>query len=283
MLHRDRPAQSDHRDAVLLVHGLTGCHAAPYMIRLATRLTGAGMTVYRMDMRGFGAATNFTRNLAHAGRSDDCLTALAAIADEVPGKLYAVGVSLGGNQLLRGFGRVGTGIDPAPAWLDRVGGVVAVSPPIDLVRCSDRMQRRRMRPYNRYFIRSLLNRIPPGVAARADFDAFVGGPRPRTLRELDDRFTAPLSGFADAAEYYDASSANRVTTSIQVPALVVTAADDPIVPVGCFTDDAAIWSPSTQLIVTRRGGHVGFVDRRRKCWMDDVVAGWIEHQRSKLT
>lgn len=280
MLHRDRATMPDSGDAVLLVHGLTGCHAAPYMIRLATRLTEAGMTVYRMDMRGFGTATNLTRNLAHAGRSDDCLAALATVADDVPGKIFAVGVSLGGNQLLRGFGRIGRGDDALPTWMNRVGGVVAVSPPIDLLRCSDRMQRRRMRPYNRYFIRSLLNRIPPGVAARADFGDCVGGPRPRTLRELDDRFTAPLSGFASATAYYDWSSANRVTASIDVPTLVVTAADDPIVPVGCFTDDRSIWSPSTRLIVTRRGGHVGFVDWRWKCWMDEIVTGWIEREEN---
>lgn len=278
MLHRDRPTDRPRGDAVLLVHGLTGCHAAPYMIRLATRLTQAGVTVYRMDMRGFGAATALTKNLSHAGRSDDCLAALAVMADEVPGKLFGVGVSLGGNQLLRGLGRIGRGVDAAPGWIDRLGGIIAVSPPIDLLRCSDRMQRRRMRPYNRYFIRSLLRRIPPGVAARADFGDCIGGPRPRTLRELDERFTAPLSGFENAAEYYAWSSANRVTASIRVPALVVTSADDPIVPVGCFTDDRNIWSPSTQLIVTPRGGHVGFVDWRRKCWMDDVVAQWIEYQ-----
>ena len=278
VLHRDRPMHSARNDGVLLVHGLTGCHGAPYMIRLAHWLTEAGMTVYRMDMRGFGAATELTRNLAHAGRSDDCVAALTRMADDVPGNLFAVGVSLGGNQLLRGFGRIGSGDDPRPDWIERVRGVAAISPPIDLLRCSDRMQRRRMRLYNRYFIGSLLGRIPPGVAAREDFADCIAGTRPRTLRELDDRFTAPLSGFAGAAEYYDWSSANRVTASINVPALVVTAADDPIVPVGCFVDDASIWSPSTQLIITRRGGHVGFVDWRRKCWMDDVVTGWIEYQ-----
>ncbi|MGB7327752.1 MAG: alpha/beta fold hydrolase [Rubripirellula sp.] len=261
--------------SVLLVHGLTGCHTADYMVRLAGRLTRRGLRIYRMDMRGFGAATGLTRNLSHAGRSDDCMAALGAIAERCPsGPIFAVGISLGAGQLLRAMGRVGAGLDASPAWMDRFAGLVAVSPPLDLARCSDNMQRLRLRPYNRYFIRSLLSRIPPGVRDRDDFAACVAGPRPRTLRELDDRFTAPLSGFRSAADYYDASSSCHVVDRIGVPTLVLTAVDDPIVPVDCFGGDQS-WSDSTRLMVLPTGGHVGFIDRRRRSWMDDAIEKWV--------
>ncbi|TWU58214.1 putative hydrolase [Rubripirellula reticaptiva] len=289
VLHEDLPCVSDaivsdNRNladpemagaSVLLVHGLTGCHAADYMVRLADRFTRRGLRVFRMDMRGFGAATDLTRNLSHAGRSDDCLAALRAIAERCPsGPIFAIGISLGAGQLLRAMGRVGAGLDATPTWIDRFSGLAAVCPPLDLTRCSDNMQRLRLRPYNRYFIRSLLSRIPPGVRDRHDFAACVAGSRPRTLRELDDRFTAPLSGFASAADYYDASSSCHVVGSISVPTLVLTAVDDPIVPVDCFRGDQP-WSDSTRLMVLPTGGHVGFIDRRRRSWMDDVLEKWV--------
>ncbi len=282
VLHEDLPSadlSKPHPASVLLVHGLTGCHAAPYMVRLAHRFVGLGMRVYRMDMRGFGAAIDLTRNLSHAGRSDDCMAALGAIADRNPsGPMFAIGVSLGAGQLLRAMGRIGAGIDAAPNWVERVAGVATVSPPLDLLRCSDNMQRLALRPYNHYFIRSLLSRVPPGVRRRDDFAQCILGRRPRTLRELDDRFTAPLSGFADAFAYYEASSACRVVQSIRVPALVLAAVDDPIVPIDCFTKDSTRWSATTQLIVSQHGGHVGFVDRNGGSWMDDVLQAWISQQ-----
>ena len=63
--------------------------------------------------------------------------------------------------------------------------------------------------------------------------------RPKTLLELDDRITAPLSGFRDAGHYYDESSAIHVIESNQVKTLVVAAADDPVIPIDCYTSDRA--------------------------------------------
>jgi predicted alpha/beta-fold hydrolase len=56
---------------------------------------------------------------------------------------------------------------------------------------------------------------------------------------------------------------------------VLAAADDPIVPIGCFVDDKDQWPASTQLVVTRTGGHVGFIDRNKRSWMDEVVQAWF--------
>ena len=216
-------------------------------------------------------------NLTHAGRSDDILAALGAIAEQSrSGPIAAVGVSLGANQLLRAVGRIGAGFDPTPDWFDRLIRIAAVAPPLDLLRCSDNMQRWLMRPYNYYFIRSLLARTPPRVQQREDYQRQVSAGRPKTLRELDDRFTAPLSGFADAAEYYAASSANQVVEHNPVPTLVLAAADDPIVPIGCFVDHKDQWPASTKLVVAKTGGHVGFVDRQGSSWMDQLLNAWFD-------
>jgi predicted alpha/beta-fold hydrolase len=277
VLHEDRPASWRVGDrSMLLVHGLSGCHTAPYMLRLADRFISSGICVFRMDMRGCGAGSKLSSNVTHAGRSSDVLAALDAIAEQTQaGLMSAIAVSLGGNQLLRAVGRIGGGLDPTPAWFERLERIAVVAPPLDLKRCSDNMERWAMRPYNYYFIRSLLARAPARVRDREDFQLQVKAGRPRTIRELDDRITAPLSGFADAAEYYAASSASPVSRYNAVPTLVLAAADDPIVPIGCFVDDQRQWPASTELVVTRTGGHVGFIDRKKRSWMDDALEAWF--------
>lgn len=279
VLHEDRPEtwESGH-GSILLVHGLSGCHAAPYMLRLASQMVRRGIRVFRMDMRGCGSGRALAANLTHAGRSDDVVAALEAVASKTPaGPIAAVGVSLGANQLLRAVGRIGAGLDSTPEWFDRLVRIAVIAPPLDLQQCSDNMQRWLMRPYNYYFIRSLLARTPARVQQREEYRQQISAGRPRTLRELDDRFTAPLSGFADATQYYAAASANRVAEFNPIPTLVLAAADDPIVPITCFTSLQGRWPDSTSLVVAKTGGHVGFIDRHGDSWMDRILNTWFDH------
>lgn len=282
VLHEDRPDSWRSGDpCMLLVHGLSGCHAAPYMMRLADQFLGMGMRVFRMDMRGCGAASGLCQQVTHAGRSEDIIAALGFIAElSLDGPLYVSAISMGGNQTLRGLGRIGGGHDPTPEWFSRLQSAAVVAPPIDLARCSRNMNRLRMRPYNYYFIRSLLSRVPQRVADREDYQQQRRKGRPKTLWQLDDQITAPLSGFRDAEEYYHESSAARVIEHVPVPTLVLVAEDDPLVPIGCFVDPSAQWSSEVELLIAKNGGHVGFIDRQRRCWMDHVLLRWFQHRES---
>jgi predicted alpha/beta-fold hydrolase len=85
--------------------------------------------------------------------------------------------------------------------------------------------------------------------------------RVRTLREFDDVITATYCGFRDASDYYARSSALRVAGDIRVPALVVTAQDDPFVPFASFSDPALANSPHVTLIAPDHGGHCAFISR----------------------
>ncbi|MDC0295301.1 alpha/beta fold hydrolase [bacterium] len=279
VLHEDRPKSvSSDSPCVLFVHGLSGSHASPYMVRFAERFLSCGFVVFRVDMRGCGSGAEMSGQLTHAGRSQDVIAALSFIAERYPqSDLYAAGISLGAAQLLRAAGRVGTGEDASPSWFHRMRKIAAVAPPIDLLRCSDHMQKRTLRLYNYYFIRTLLSRIPERLQQDEIFQRQMRLPRPRTLRELDDRLTAPLSGFDSALDYYQKSSCNEVASSITVPTLVLASEDDPIVPVGCFTDDSMQWSPSTHLMLTKSGGHAGYIGPGRICWMDSVIEKWFVH------
>lgn len=284
-LHDDAPPQWRPGDrSLVLVHGLCGCSQSPYMIRLTHRFLRLGVRVFRLEMRGCGVGRDRCVGITHAGRSGDCLAALGQVAALTQqGPIAAVGVSLGGNQMLLAAGRIGAGLDAAPAWLERWDRLVAVSPPIDLARCSDNMQRPLLRGYNRYFIRHLMRRLPLRIRQSPELMRHCGKPWPRTLRQLDERITAPLSGFAGADDYYTRSSAIGVIDAINIPTLILTAQDDPIVPADCFTalaQRAAAHRP-LRLLIAPGGGHVGFLARGKDpFWMDTVIEQWCAERKA---
>src|SRR5258706_8673754 len=89
-----------------------------------------------------------------------------------------------------------------------------------------------------------------------------GDPLPRfpanpSLRQFDDLFTAPRSGFDDALDYYRKASSLPVIPQIRVPTLMITARDDPFVAVGPFEELKA--PPHVRVEIHERGGHLGFL------------------------
>ncbi len=281
-LHDDCPPQWCPGDpALLIAHGLSGDRNSPYMLRLAPRFNRLGVRVFRLEMRGCGVARETCRGVTHAGRSSDCLAALQRVAGLTEaGPLWAVGISLGGNQLLRAAGQIGSGDHPAPAWLPRWSRLMAVSPPVDLERCSKHFQRLRLRPYNQFFIRNLLQSLPEWTQESNEHLDMFSQPWPKTLRELDDRVTAPLSGFQDALDYYRQASSAPLIPQIRVPTLILASTDDPLIPASCYHDLRSQLRPDpshpVRMLLTRRGGHVGFIARGgARHYMDQVVYWWL--------
>jgi predicted alpha/beta-fold hydrolase len=280
VLHDDRPPfwrQGDR--AAVLVHGLAGSHGNQTMARTAAKLCRRGVRVFRMDLRGCGAGVGLARLPYHAGRSEDAAAALARTAEICPGSpLALVGFSLGGNIALKLAGESG---EAPPGKLDRV---IAVAPPIDLLRCSLNIGRGVNRVYDAAFVRRLVanvRRQPRHMPARARLGK---GHVPRTLLEFDDRITAPLGGFASAEEYYARSSAGPLLASIRVATWMLAAEDDPLVPAAIYA--AARLSDHVELSLTRHGGHLGYfgvagmdADRR---WMEWRVVERVVADRREL-
>ncbi len=266
----------DPTDRVMvLFHGLSGCHAAPYMVRMASQFLQRSWKVYRVDMRGCGAAREHARQISHAGRSEDVGAALDFIAHRHPAaRLAAIGVSLGGNQLLRFAGRVGAGRECRTAGFEQLHRLGVVAPPIDLIRCSENMQRVSRRLYNYFFIRTLLSGAAPGIRQHELFQRAARQRRPRTLLELDDSLTAPISGFDGALDYYRRCGAAEVVANNPVETLVLAARDDPIVPVDCFLRDD--WPRTTRVLISPTGGHAGFLARGGRFWMDECLVHWMD-------
>ena len=269
VLHDDQPPtwRAGGRTA-LLVHGLCGSHRSGYLVRIAAKLNAAGVRTFRLDMRGCGAGRALARHPYHSGRSDDLAAALTAIAGWCPAAPCAlVAFSLGANAALKLLAECG---DRPPGHLDRA---VAVCPPVDLAACVRSLERYPARIYDRFFTGALLRQVYASPTLGEHAARIFARHRPTRLVEFDDAFTAPLSGFGDAATYYRRCSAAPMLPAIRVPTTILAAADDPIVPIAPL--QACPGSSWLQVQVTSHGGHLGFIDGSGSRWMDDHVVGIV--------
>jgi len=274
VVHDDVPAGWAPGDpAALLVHGLTGDHQSGYMVRIAARLVARGVRTFRKDARGWGAGERLARRPANAGRSDDVRVVLHTIATLCPGSDLAVaGFSLGANMVLK---MLGEAPDALPRALRRA---VAVNAPIDLHASLCAMETGANRIYDAYFTRMLLRHVAHLRRSVPDLDWPDPEFAPRSLRAFDDTYTAPLSGYRGAADYYAQASSKPFLAGIRTPTVLLTAEDDPIVPPAMLPPRPP--SPAITLHRAPGGGHLGYIAADRggdsgRRWMDARVAHWL--------
>jgi len=257
------------RPTLLLLHGLEGSADAHYMRGMADKAFAAGFNVVRLNQRNCGGTDHLSVGVYNSGLTGDP----AAVIDELTHRdglpsIAVAGYSLGGNLALKLAGEYGAAPPPA------VRAFAAVSPTLDLASCIDALERPSNWAYQQNFLRSLRARIRRKAALYPDRYSTAPLARVRSVRQFDDLYTAPMSGYRDAADYYHRASALRVADRIRVPTLVLTAADDPFVPVEPFRDPAVAGNPAVRVVITPRGGHCGFVARRRNGDRDDGY--WAE-------
>lgn len=259
-------APEANRGLVLLVHGLGGSAESVYVRASAAGLLAAGFNVARVDLRGAGESQRTSRWTYHAGKTEDLravLRLLASSPEAIAGTgnaaLALMGFSLGGAMTLKLLGEPHEGLPIAAG--------VAVSAPLDLVKGAAHLRRSAFGGYERAMLRGLRQDVlvpaPDGTprltaAERAAVD------RARSLPDFDNAITAPRHGWRDAYEYYAVNSAGPFLPRIDVPALVIHAIDDPLIPVEPYL--AVDWvelerAGHVSRAITAHGGHVGFHER----------------------
>jgi uncharacterized protein len=271
-------ARPQEHPALLLLHGLEGSSLAHYMRGISDKAWAAGWNVVRLNQRNCGNTERLSRGLYHSGLTHDPLFVLRELIARDGIRAVAVaGYSLGGNLALKLAGELG---DAAPAELR---AVCAVSPTMDLARCVDALERRSNFPYQWNFVRNLKGRMRRKAAAFPSDYSLDALRRVWTVRAFDDAYTAPHHGFRDAADYYDKASAIRVVSRIRVPALILTAEDDPFVPSEPFRDAAVTGNPNITVVVTKHGGHCAYVERADGdydgYWAEREVVRFVEANR----
>jgi predicted alpha/beta-fold hydrolase len=231
-----------------LFHGLEGGSDSHYARGIVAYAARAGWRVALPHFRGCSGEPNRRPRAYHSGDTAEIDWIVRRLAPAA-----AVGISLGGNALLKWLGERG---DAASALVPRAA---AVSAPIDLPaagRALDRGLNRLL--YTRHFLSTLK---PKSLAKLERFPGIYDAARvraARTFREFDDLVTAPLHGFRGVDDYWSSASSGPWLEHIRVPTLVLNARNDPFLPEQALVAAARKAAPCVQLEFPRSGGHVGF-------------------------
>jgi uncharacterized protein len=240
--------------ALLTLHGLEGSSEAHYMRGISEKAFAAGFNVVRLNQRNCGGTEHLCDTLYHSGLTSDPVAVLhELVARDGIDRVVVAGYSLGGNLALKLAGDFGDDAPPA------LRAVCAVSPVLDLEACVRALERPQNALYQWNFVRNLKARMRRKVGLFPERFSLEPLSRIHTVRQFDELYTAPHFGFAGATDYYHRASALRVVDRIRVPALVLTAADDPFVPPGPFSAPAITCNPHITVRISEHGGHCAFV------------------------
>jgi uncharacterized protein len=257
------------RGLVILLHGWEGSAEANYVVSVGGLLYDAGFAVFRLNFRDHGDSFALNRELFHSCRIDEVVGALAQIAALHPAeRTFVVGHSLGGNFALRAAAR-------APRAGIALTKVVAVCP---VLRPSSTMRALEdgLWVYRRYFLRRWRRSLLAKAACFPELYDFGDLKRFPTLTATTEFFATRYASFPDLDSYLNGYAiTGDALERLTVPANVIAAADDPVVPIRDLADLAT--SPALSIEVFARGGHCAFLeDYALRSWVDRAVLGEIE-------
>lgn len=271
----DWMAGPDQSPLVIVLHGLGSSSEAKYVQSLLKKIQAQGWQAVVVNARG-----TFELNplpvMDHSGRTGDLNQVIeAAIQRNKSQTIYLVGFSAGGNKVLKWLGEQG---DKAPLQVKKAATVSAAS---DLAKAVGNLDRGFDKMvYTRMLLKNLKAhavqkaRQFPGLLDEKKINAA------ETFQIYDRVVTAPLAGFKDENEYWEQSSAGRSLDRITRPVLLIHARNDPFL----HGDELALGkieaSPYLHLLMTKDGGHLGFVTGnvpfKTKPWLEDKIIDYFK-------
>ena len=262
----------DGERIVLLVHGFTGSYQSTYITRMIRRINDLGLFAIRVNMRGASPSARLAKYPNHCGRSEDTREVVKFLAQRYPkSPITQVGYSMGGNTTLKMAGEDGghpTG---------NLDSVIAISPPTDIAANAAKLESPEGKEVNEYFVKRVLENLDAVHAEHPELDDHRLS-RNLSLMQIDENYTAPRSGFKNARDYHRLTSSAPLIPSISVPTLILCSQDDPVVAYEGLSQFESL--PFIDLIMTRHGGHVGFLGQTQSTldyrWMDNIILRWID-------
>lgn len=234
------------RGLVLVVHGMGGRPTSHYMVRAADAAWRHGFSTLRLALRG---ADRQGEDFYHAGLTADLRAALTCPEIGKHAPFYVLGYSLGGHVSLK------LAVEKA---VPGIRAVAAVCPPLDLVTTAHALDHEVPAIYRHYVLGGLKS-IYRQVARRRPVPSSVWSVlRARTVREWDERAVCPRHGFSSPDEYYETQSVAPRLAHLGVPALIVSAERDPLVPVHTTRATLRHRHEGVDYREVAAGGHVGF-------------------------
>ena len=273
---------------VLITHGLGGSTKRFGLRRVSRKLVKNGFGVLKLNLRGAGAARYLAKGNYSARCSKDLILAinyfkklikleikdLINLNTDLP--IYGVGLSLGGTILLNAC--LDWDTYHSQPLLD---GLACVSSPLDLLSCSRCIEKPRNYLYQKWLLHRLKKQLLEGyndegkILNNEKLIKKISGLK--TIREFDEKFTAPSWGFNSLEEYYYQSSPIfRIQKLIKniPPTLFIHAENDPWVPYKATLDLKKVSIEKFTILITKKGGHNGF-HSNSGCWSDETVKNWF--------
>ena len=266
---------AQHKTLLVQFHGLEGTSHSHYSEAFADYAQARGIGFAVPHFRGCSGELNWGPRAYHSGDFEEIDWILRRLRREHVGPIVAVGVSLGGNALMRWAGELG---DEASRV---VNAVASICSPLDLAASGHAIGQGFNRlVYTRMFINSMRPKALRKLAQHPGLFDRTALMQSRDLYEFDNVFTAPLHGFKNTDDYWSRASAKPHLSRIRVPALVVNALNDPFMPASSLPRQAdvgkfvTLWQPG-------QGGHVGFPAGgfpSHVHTLPDTVGGWLVQQ-----
>jgi len=263
-----------NKPVLLHFHGLEGSSQSQYALGLMSRCKALGWTGLVAQFRGCSGELNRLPRAYHSGDATEIDWIVRRVSARFPQqRIFAAGVSLGGNALLKWLGERGS------ESASLLSGAAAISAPLDLMEAGAALERGFSRNYANHFLETMKRKAErvhanhPGAFDLALMRAS------RTLRDYDNIFTAPLHGYRDTDDYWTRASSKPGLVNVAVPTLVLNAKNDPFLPATALPSKAEVSSHVT-LHQPEHGGHVGWPAPAfpgRTTWLTDRVFHFLQH------
>jgi hypothetical protein len=254
----------------ILLHGWEGSSNSTYIQLLAHSLYGAGLDIYRLNLRDHGDSHHLNEDLFHSCRIEEVVLAVQDIQAQFPNKKFIIcGFSLGANFALRIASRA------------KVAGlnfahVFAVSPPLVPKNSMAAIQASKL--YNSYFLKKwkrslhIKNKLFPHIFDNQQWQ------REENLERLTQMLILDHTEYTSTDDYFSGYSITPdVIRDIDCPTHVITAWDDPVIPFKDFSTIDRL--PQIKMITTTHGGHCGFIQGwRMRSWIEDHIIKEIQNE-----
>nr|WP_314899224.1 alpha/beta fold hydrolase [uncultured Deefgea sp.] len=261
---------------IVLFHGLEGSSNSHYALSLFTQAYKQGWRGAVPHFRTCGNVQNRLPRAYHAGDSEEVNWILRRMRKAFPDSpIFAVGVSLGGNALLKWLGEQGAAANMV------IDAAAAVSAPMDLSASGHQLdQGINKHIYTRNFLSTLRYKTQMKLKLNANpYIDWQQVKKVKTMREFDHLVTAPLHGFHSVDHYWQSASSKDVLNQIALPTLIINALNDPFIPAASLPHQKDMPS-CVKLLQPAEGGHVGFVSGAppgQLTWLPDNILRFFQY------
>jgi len=264
---------------VIFFHGLEGGSSSHYILSMINELKNHGWHSAVIHFRGCSGAPNRLSRAYHAGDSTEIDWMLRRITHQKQAinsvrPVFVMGVSLGGNALLKWLGEQGE------RACELVTGAATVSVPLDLAAAGSALDKGFNQIYTRHFLNTLKNKALDKLEQFPDLFDATALKKCASIYDFDNLVTAPLHGFRDTDDYWQHSSSKQWLPHIKVPTIVINARNDPFMPASVLPDQNEVSSAVT-LEFPEEGGHAGFMQGPfpgKLDWLPKKILSFFHYQ-----